>query len=161
MASPAYMTLYDDQNHLMQGPVQIGDRLHSVEILAFSHNIYIPTDRDTGSLTSTRKHAAIQIIKAFCQLSPELYKACCDGKTLQQVIIDWYQIDSNGKEHKYFTHTLDNVKIVAVAPKMRHIKEQRHDHHIHEEEVSLRYETIHWLYHEGNRRASDTWNERC
>lgn len=161
MASPAYMTLYDEHNQLMQGPVKIADREHSVEILAFSHNITIPTDRDTGSLTSTRKHAAIEITKSFCELSPELYKACCDGRTLNHVIIDWYQINNDGRECKYFTHEIEGVKVVSVKPLMRHIKDKMNDHHIHEEEIAFRYEKIKWCFHDGNRQASDTWNERC
>lgn len=161
MASPAYMTLYDEHNQIMPGPVQIADRKQSIEVLAFKHQIYIPTDRDTGSLTSTRKHAALEIIKSFCELSPELYKACCDGKTLSQVLIDWYQIDNDGRERQYFRHILEHVKVVSVKPLMRHIKDKQNDHHIHEESISFRYEKIHWLFHDGNRQASDTWNERC
>jgi len=145
MANPAYMTLYDEQGKLMDGGVKISDREKSVEVLAFKHCVYIPTDRDTGSLTSTRKHDALTITKSFGPLSPELYKACCDGKTLQKLIIDWYQIDSNGKEQKYFSHTLENVKVVSVKPQMLHIKDLNNDHHVHEEEIAFRYETIRWL----------------
>ena len=161
MASPAYMTIYNEHNELMHGPVRIGDREHSVEVLAFKHHIYIPTDRDTGSLTSTRKHAALEITKSFCELSPELYKACCDGKTLTRIGIDWYQIDNDGRECKYFSHLLEKVKVVSVMPQMRHIKDKQNDHHIHEEVIAFRYELIRWIYHDGNRQASDTWNERC
>jgi type VI secretion system secreted protein Hcp len=161
MANPAYMTLYDEHKQQMHGPVQIAKRQYSVEILAFQHHIYIPTDRDTGSLTSTRKHAALEVTKAFGPLSPELYKACCDGKTLQRVRIDWYQIDNDGKERQYFSHDLHQVKVVSVQPQMRHIKDKQNDHHIHEERIAFRYEKICWIFHEGNRQASDTWNERC
>lgn len=161
MASPAYMTLYDEQGKIMAGNVKIAGRENSVEILAFQHGVYIPTDRDTGTLTSTRKHDALTITKAFCPLSPELVKACCDGKTLQKFIIDWYKIDSSGKEQKYYSHSCENVKVVSVKPHMLHIKDVHHDHHVHEEEIAFRYETIHWIYHDGNRQASDTWNEKC
>lgn len=160
MAIPAYMTVIDDQGNHLDGTVRIIGRELSVEILAFDHQVLIPTDHDTGMLTSTRKHDALKITKAFGPLSPDFYKACCDGKTLQQVTIDWYQVDPNGKEKKYFSHELEKVKIVAVKPLMRHVKDRVNDHHMHEEEVSLRYEKITWIYHDGNRQVSDTWTEK-
>lgn len=160
MASPAYMTVYDENGLALHGNVKILDRQNTVEVLAFDHEVYIPTDQDTGSLTSTRKHDPFIITKSFGPLSPDLYKACCDGKTLQRITLDWYKVDNNGKERKYFSHRLDNVKVVSVRPVMRHIKDRKNDHHVHEEQVALRYERITWLYHDGNKQADDSWDAR-
>ena len=160
MPSPAYMTVYDEQGNRLNGNVKVRDRENTVEVVAFNHMVYIPTDNDTGSLTSTRKHDAFKITKSFDPISPDLYKACCDGKTLKKITLDWYQVDQNGKEFKYFSHILENVKVTTVKPLLRHVKEKSNEQHIHEEEIYFRYEKITWLYHEGNRLAQDSWTER-
>jgi type VI secretion system secreted protein Hcp len=42
MAIPAYMWLKDDQGGEISGSVQVAGRTGSIEILEYSHNIYIP-----------------------------------------------------------------------------------------------------------------------
>ncbi len=160
MASPAYMTVYDENGQRLKGNVTISGRKNTVEVLAFKHQIYIPADHDTGSLTSVRKHDPFVVTKAFGPLSPDFYKACCDGRTLKKIIVDWYQVDDDGKEKKYFSHTLDRVKVVALKPMMQHIKDRKNDHRVHEELVEFRYEKITWLYHQGNKQADDDWQTR-
>ena len=70
---------------------------NSIEVLEFHHEVRIPTDPDTGALTGTRKHEAFQIIKAFDQSSPLLYKAVCEGITYDKMKVDWYKIDDQGQ----------------------------------------------------------------
>jgi type VI secretion system secreted protein Hcp len=89
-----------------------------------------------------------------------LYKAVTSGQTLKSAEIKWYKIDDAGKEKEYFNTKLENVKIVAVRPKMLDIKDPDYEKHNHLEEVELRYETITWSYKDGNIIHKDTWNER-
>jgi type VI secretion system secreted protein Hcp len=91
---------------------------------------------------------------------PYLYKAVTSGQTLKSAEIRWYKIDDAGKEKEYFNTKLDNVKVVAVRPKMLDIKDPDYEKHNHLEEVELRYETITWSYKDGNIIHKDTWNER-
>jgi type VI secretion system secreted protein Hcp len=60
MAIPAYMWLKDDQGNEISGSVQVAGRTGSIEILEYSHKIYIPTDSDTGDLTGTENIARLQ-----------------------------------------------------------------------------------------------------
>jgi type VI secretion system secreted protein Hcp len=50
MAIPSYLWLKDDGGALIKGSVDVHDREHSIEITSFSHNLYIPTDNNTGKL---------------------------------------------------------------------------------------------------------------
>jgi type VI secretion system secreted protein Hcp len=143
MAIPSYMWLKDDGGADIKGSVTVQGREGSVEITAFDHSLHIPTDGNTGKLTGTR-----------------LYKAVTSGQTLKSAEIRWYKIDDAGKEKEYFNTKLDNVKIVAVRPKMLDIKDPDYEKHNHLEEVELRYETITWSYKDGNIIHKDTWNER-
>jgi type VI secretion system secreted protein Hcp len=160
MAIPAYMWLKDDGGADIKGSVTVHGREGSVEVVAFDHGIHIPTDGNTGKLTGTRVHAPITLTKETDASTPYLYKAVTRGQTLKSIQIKWYKIDDAGKEQEYFNTTLKNVKIVAVKPKMLDIKNAAFEKHNHLEEVQLRYETISWLYKDGNLKHEDTWNER-
>lgn len=160
MAIPGYLWLHDNQGQAIPGNVNIKGREKSIEILSCQHRVHLPTDDDTGSAMSTRKHEPFGILKTFCSASPILYKACCDGKTLQSAKIQWYRINPNGSEEAYFRHTLLNVKVVSIGPKIPNVKEKQFDKLGHLESVQLRYETIKWEYLEGNIVTQDTWTDK-
>jgi len=160
MTTPAYIWIKDEQGNLLKGNSQIEGREDSTVIYELNHEIYIPTDRDTGVLTGTRKHAPLTFTKSLCPLTPILNKACCSGKTFQEMQISWFHIDNSGNESEYFRHTLTNVRVVAVKPQLLHIKNEKNDRHTHEEQISVRYEKIQWEYLDGNIIADDEWNRK-
>ncbi|WP_374625984.1 type VI secretion system tube protein TssD [Pandoraea sp.] len=160
MAIPGYMFLSDDAGKKIEGSVTVKGREGSVELVAYAHNVYIPTDGNTGKLTGTRVHKPYLLTKAKDRSSPELYKALTSGKTLQTVTIREYEIDGAGKEEEYFTTVMENVKVVSINAKMLDIKVPDYEKHNHLEEVELRYETIQWKYADGNIQHKDSWNER-
>ena len=160
MAIPAYMWIKDDGGADIKGSVAVSGREGSVEVVAFDHTVNIPTDSNTGKLTGTRVHKPITFTKETDASTPYLYKAVTSGQTLKSIEIKWYKIDDAGKEKEYFNTKLDNVKVVAVAPKMLDIKNPAFEKHNHLEEVELRYEKITWSYKDGNIIHADSWNER-
>lgn len=157
MAIPGYMWITDDQGNPVNGPVKIKNRESSIEVIGFHHEIYIPNDQDTGVLTGTRKHDPFVITKTFCGASPIINKACCSGKTLQQVKLSWYQINDEGHEKEYFRHVLTNAKVVSVKPQMEDIKDKSKQAYGHLENIAFRYEKIEWTYLDGNITADDQW----
>lgn len=92
--------------------------------------------------------------------SPYLYKAVTTGQTLKSAEFKWYKINDAGQEVEYFNTTLENVKLVKVAPRMHDIKDSSFEKHNHLEQIELRYEKITWTYKDGNIIHSDSWNER-
>ncbi len=159
MAIPAYMWLKDDQGNDIEGSVTVTDREGSIEVLAFEHELRIPTDSDNGALTGTRKHEPFVFTKAFDSASPYLYKACSKGQTLEELVLSWYQIDDSGNEQEYFRHTLHGVKITSVKPVMHNVKEADKERFPHLEQVAIRYSRITWSYVDGNIEFSDSWTE--
>ncbi len=160
MPSPAYAWVVDDQGNEVKSNCKVADREGALEILAFDYGVQLPTDHHTGASTGTRKHNVAKLTKAYCPASPILFDAACHGKTLQSVTIKWYQIDDNGKEAEYFTHILENVKVVSYEQKLRHVKDNDNDKHVHEDEIALRFSKITMKHHDGNIEASDEWNVR-
>lgn len=159
MPIPAYMWLKDDAGNAIDGSVDVAGREKSVEVLAFDHEVRIPTDPDTGRLTGTRKHEALKVVKAVDASSPYLYKAVCEGQTFSTVEIKWYRIDDTGSETEYFNHVLQGVKICSVRPIMYNVKDPSKERFDHLEEVQMRYQKIVWTYTDGNLQASDAWKE--
>lgn len=50
MAIPVYLWLKDDGGADIKGSVDVKDRVGSIEVVAQEHNLYIPTDNNTGKL---------------------------------------------------------------------------------------------------------------
>ncbi len=161
MAIPGYMWITDEQGNLVESTVTIQGREHSAEVVDFHHEIRIPSDADTGKLTGTRKHEPLTVIKEFCSASPILAKACCDGKTLQEVKISWYRINDAGTEEEYFRHTLTGVKVVSFKPIVHDVKAKAKEKYGHLEQIQFRYQTIRWEYLDGNITTQDTWTNKA
>ena len=50
MAIPAYLWLKDDGGADIKGSVDVQGREGSIEVVALDHDVYIPTDHNTGKL---------------------------------------------------------------------------------------------------------------
>ena len=118
MAIPAYLWLKDDGGADIKGSVDVQGREGSIEVVALDHDVYIPTDNNTGKLTGTRTHKPFTFTKEIDASSPYLYKAVTTGQTLKTAEFKFYRINDAGQEVEYFNITLDNVKLVRVAPLM-------------------------------------------
>lgn len=115
MAIPAYLWLKDDGGADIKGSVDVQGREGSIEVVALDHDVYIPTDNNTGKLTGTRTHKPFTFTKEIDASSPYLYKAVTTGQTLKTAEFKFYRINDAGQEVEYFNITLDNVKLVRVA----------------------------------------------
>ncbi|MGY1047340.1 Hcp family type VI secretion system effector [Klebsiella pneumoniae] len=146
MAIPVYLWLKDDGGADIKGSVDVQDREGSIEVVAQEHNLYIPTDNNTGKLTGTRIHTPFLFTKEIDSSSPYLYKAVTTGQTLKSAEFKWYRINDAGQEVEYFNTKLENVKVVKVNPLMHDIKNPAYEKHNHLEQIELRYEKITWTY---------------
>ena len=63
MAIPAYLWLKDDGGADIKGSVDVQGREGSIEVVALDHDVYIPTDNNTGKLTGTRTHKPFTFTK--------------------------------------------------------------------------------------------------
>lgn len=157
MASPAYMTIYDDKGQVIPAHVKIAGREGTAEVHAFDYYVAIPSDPNSGVLTAIRKHGDVVVVKQYDQSSPVLFNACCRGLTLKKITIDWYRINDQGEEEKYFSHTLSDVKVVRVQHLLPQVKDDKNDLLGHQEAISLRFRRIDVNYPQGNIQATDDW----
>jgi len=155
MAIPAYMKIDG-----IPGSVTVKGREDTIEVLEFEHKLYLPIDKDDGSITGTRKHGAIILHKAFDKSSAELFKRVCTGANVPSIVISWYEIDPTGVEKEYYVHTLKDCKISSVRSYMHNVKDPTKETFVHQEEVCIRYKEITWTFKEGNIQHTDMWDER-
>ena len=155
MAIPAYMKIDG-----IPGSTSVAGREGCIEVLEFEHQVYLPTDRDDGTITGTRKHEAMTVHKAFDKSSSLLFKKVCTGETIPNILIRWYQITARGEEVCYYEHTLEKCKIASVKSYMHNVKDRSKDQYVHQEAVVIRYEKITWNYLDGNLQHTDEWNSR-
>lgn len=159
MAVPSYIEIFDDQGNKIEGSVTIEGREGTCEVVEFQHEVRMPIDADTGQITGTRKHEPFVFTKGYDAASSYLYKAVANGQTLKKMVMTWYKIDDTGTEREYFRHTLEDVKITSVNPKMHNVKDLDKERYPHLEQVSCRYGKITWTYADGNIEFSDSWTE--
>nr|WP_314420169.1 type VI secretion system tube protein TssD [uncultured Erwinia sp.] len=157
MSTPAHLWLEDENGSPIVGSCPMPLRLGSIELKSFSHGVTIPVDPNWGKLTGTRVHRPITIVKDFDRITPLLYRAVCEGRTMKKGTIKMYRILESGVEAEYFNIILDNVKITTVAPYLA----PNGVSSTHLETLELRYEAITWKYTEGNIIYRDSWNDRC
>ena len=153
MPTPAYADFKD-----FPGSFQGEGREDTVEVLAFNHEVHIPTDPNDGTTTGTRVHHAMTLVKNYDKASPKLYEYLCNGKEIPEMEIHWYTIKPDtGEETEYFTHKLENVIVVGMKPWMPNTKDPATEQYKHMEEVSLRYGKITWTFVDGNIEYTDSW----
>jgi len=160
MASPAYIWFVDEQGNEVEGNCKVQGREGSVELFQFKYGVSLPVDKFNGSTNGTRQHDAVTITKPYDSISPVLFKAACDGKTLKKAVIKWYKINESGQEEEYFVHVLDDVKVVSYQQQLLHTKNEQNDNHVHEDVIALRFGKITVKHSAGNIEHSDTWLHR-
>lgn len=160
MANPVHLWLQDDGGADIKGSSTRHGCEGSIELLALDHSVHLPTDNNTGKLTGSRIHAPIAFTKEVDASSSYLYKAVTTGQTLKKAEFKYYKIDQSGEDVVYFVTTLEDVKVVKVAPKMHDVKDISKDKYVHLEVVELRYEKITWSYVDGNIIHNDSWDRQ-
>lgn len=161
MPSPLYMWIYDESGAPIPGSVVMSDnRQGAIEVIDMKHKVEIPTDKHTGSLTGTRRHHALHLMKAVDRSSADLFKAVTTGKTLARVVLRFYHISKAGIEREYYRMDFEGVKITGFQTDLRNIKDPGSDLYPHLEHIEFRYTKMTVTYAEGNLTHADSWEER-
>lgn len=128
-------------------------------VVELEHEVFLPTDPQTGQLTGSRVHRPLGLIKEIDAATPLLYKACCQGEVLPSVVVNWYHITDAGAEEIYYTTTLTNVRVTSVKNVLPNTKETAEQGKKHLEELQLRYEQVQWEFIDGGIIHVDAWTE--
>ena len=110
MAMPAYMTITGFKQGEITKAAFTADSVgnifqegHEDQIMvqAFSHEVIIPRDPQSGQPTGQRVHKPVKITKIFDKSSPLLMQALTTGELLPEVIIHWYRASATSTRELY------------------------------------------------------------
>lgn len=164
MPIPAYMTITgESQGNISEGALSeesvgtLSQQDHENEIMieAMEHEIYLPRDRQSGQPSGQAVHNPLMITKIFDKSSPLLYNALVSGESLS-ITITWYRTSADGMQEKYFTHKLNDARVVNIKAIMPNCLDLTKETFTHMEEVSFSYKGITWG-HESGVEGSTTW----
>lgn len=166
MPIPAYMTIEGASQGDISGGAMSEESVgivyqedHADEILvqAFSHNIIIPRDPQSGQPTGQRIHQPLTITKIFDKSSPMLYQALTTGERLTECEIQWFRNSPDGELEHYFTIALEDAVIVDIKAVMANCLDPASAHLTHMEEVSFAYSKIEWTHEIAGTSGADDW----
>ncbi len=166
MATPAYMSVTGEKQGLITAGAFTADSVGNayqeghedqVMVQAFSHQVIIPRDPQSGQPTGQRIHKALCITKVFDKASPLLLAALTTGEKMTEVIIKWYRTSASGTQEHYYTTTLEDAIIVEIKDYMHNCQDPENSHFTHLEDVHFTYRKITWTHEVCGTSGSDDW----
>lgn len=144
----------------IKGANPIRGREDSSEVVELNHRLYMPLDQHRGTVSGKRVHEPVTLTKEIDTASPLLYQACAEGKTLDELSVEFYRINPQGMEELYYTITMKGVKVASVQAVLPNTKSPDKERLTHLEEVQLMYERIEWKHEEGY-EYMDAWADNA
>ncbi len=140
------------------GSSQKEGREDTCDVCAVDHETIQPYDPATGQANSVRQHKPLTVLKEIDKASPGFHKALATGQLLRHAILDFYRMDPiTRQEVKYYTITLDNVRIVGMKTLVPTSFLPENETYGHMEEVRMVYETIEWNWIPDSVVEQDEW----
>ena len=114
-----------------------------IEVLKFEHKMEQPasvTASSTGGATAERvNHATFDILHLLDKASPKLYDACCTGKHIREVTLEFCR--AGGDKVKYMEIKMEQVLVSKVK-----VEGACNDEGFPYEKVCFSYGKIKWIY---------------
>ncbi len=160
MALEAALYYTDAQG--IKGDNTITARADSSEILQLDHEVFKPTDSQTGRPTGARVHGPMKILKRIDKASPLLFKALTQNQDLPELEIRWYRPDPTGSAEiqHFYSIILKNVMVSKIQEMLPNTIAPDEAYNTPSEWVSFNYRSIEWTYQDGGITHVDEWTER-
>jgi type VI secretion system secreted protein Hcp len=146
MPTPAYLSITGVKQGLITAGTFTQDSVgniyqegHEDQILvqAFSHQVIIPRDPQSGQPTGQRVHKPLMISKVFDKSSPLLFSALTSGEEVKC--------------------RLEGATLVDIQSRMPNCQDPDNAHFTHLEDVYFTYRKIVWTHEVSGTSGSDDW----
>ncbi len=166
MALNGYVKVIDSNGQWLKGDCDLTNRIDWIPIFAAQHSIKLPTTAQ-GLPTGKHVHLPFSVSKQVDHTTAKFYQFLSEGEVLQEVIIEWYRINtSTNQEEAYCRQTLKNVTVNSVNFNVNENTKSANPNNTelhnkaistgHMEQVSFIYEGVCWLYHDDGIEFCDT-----
>ena len=157
MALNAYLRIVGETQGKIVGSADLPGRRGSIEVIGTDHEVFQEHDPASGLPTGKRQHRPLSTTKPIDRSSPLLMKALANNENLIDWRLDYYRLNSTGKEVPYYTIELTNARITSVRAEMLNNKYPENLKHEVREHVQFTYQTITWTWQDGGITAEDDW----
>ena len=151
-----FMEIEGETQGIIEGPVTKAGHEGEIEVLSYSHSMWIPTDAYSGAASGGRRYQSFTIVKELDKSSPKLAMACVNGENLLSVKMMFYQPSLTGQEVHYYTILLEDALIVSIRAYM---PPDPLGAPIPMEEVSFNYGSITWTEIVSGVEFQDNWTD--
>ncbi|MBA4790887.1 MAG: Hcp family type VI secretion system effector [Pseudomonadota bacterium] len=168
MPTPAYVSITGEkQGDITKGAFtadsvgnlwQEGHEDESI-VQAFSSNVIIPRDPQSGQPSGSRVHQPATLLKYLDKASPLLWQALATGEVLTTVTLSFWRTSTKGQQEKYFTIKWEDAVLVdgkAIIPNVL-LTENAQLQHM--EEWSFTYRKVTWTHEKAGTSGSDDWRK--
>ncbi|RPI68101.1 MAG: type VI secretion system tube protein Hcp [Ignavibacteriales bacterium] len=119
-------------------------------IYEFSHEVYLPHEREENRTQGARRIMPFEIVKYIDRTTPLLYQIVCEGVVCSEVKITLFHIEeATGLEVAYFNYLLENARIISVKDWMPPIYVPDTEVIGHLEKVKILARRVTWEYLDG------------
>ncbi len=162
MAPNAYMTIKGQKQGTITGSVTQKGHENTILIHSFSLEIDSPRDPASGLPTGKRMHKPLYFLKEVDKSSPLLWNALSNNENLTSVEIQFWApgVAAAGgvaMEKQIYTVTLTNASIASMLQSMPNNLDPARAALPLQEEITLTYQKIQWIWNDGGVTASDDW----
>ena len=152
-ALTAMLTLKGVKSGEIRGSVIQKGREGKIAVIASDHEVKAPPG-------AKRQHGVYTITKEVDKATPLLYRAMVNGETMSFELNYWQPsmggAVGGGQERLFYTVKLTNARISEIHMKMPNNKNPDLTRYAEFEEVSFAYDTIEWIFNDGNVTATDS-----
>lgn len=127
-------------------------------IQAFTGNVTVPTDPQSGQPTGLRSHRPASFTKVFDKASPLLWQALATGEVLQ-LEMDFYRVSTTGTQEKYYTIKWEDAVLVDGKNYVPNCLDPENASFGHMEDWSFVYRKVTWSHAKANTEGSDDWRK--
>jgi type VI secretion system secreted protein Hcp len=158
MALNAFLKLNGQKQGQIKGSVTQKGREGKIMVIAVSHEIVSPRDVATGLASGKNQLKPLMITKEVDKSSPLLYSAFCNHERITEFELQFWKPKISagagaGVEVQYYSIILTNATICDMKFMMLNNKNPELVRYAEYEEVSFTYESIEFVWTDGNVRS--------
>jgi len=160
MAHEFYVTVDGTKQGKFKGESLRKDHASKFAGLSIEYSVQSPRDAATGMPSGKRQHSPIVITKEWGASSPQLFQAVTQNEVLKSVLFEFIKTDASGKEHVYFTMTLENASVSEFKQLTSEEAGAKHTEAVDTfelEEIAFTFQKITLENKDAKTSASDDW----
>jgi type VI secretion system secreted protein Hcp len=141
MPIPLY-AIIDGANGKIDGSCDQEGHKDEILVQAFISDFEIPKSPQTGLPTGRAAPKPLMITKEVDKSTPLLYQALAKGEQLKTVTFNFFRINAQGKEEKYYTVKLERAIVVQIRSHIQYVKDPKYSQMGNMEDVFFAYGKI-------------------